>query len=626
MIYDTFPVNYSGRRTEFMTNPDPSWGDLYINFMKSGFSSTELGLYQSFREKGKYDKTSVFFDEEAYAQTDVLDKESFKTSPFFDEQISFYDGMTKAELQLIRERLDRERELALMMSNADSLREWSAIGLGLLSGSLPSVMNFMPIVRGFKGLDAALTFARLGKYGNRFVKGAVDAGIATSIINVPYAMDRNNYQLDYDLNDYMMDVGIGSMLGGGIGTVLGGMYDGKVARRADLDVFDETQPLFSFKNSADQPSLMETRAGTAIQKVDPASRYVATRTAAAQIANEEPVDVSRNMPVSATAEEINEMVNDVIPNQSAVTEPPIGTAERGRRTKDANNISDPNGEIEIFDGAETNLVLLATEDGVKGAQIKLIPLTEESFKKYFGKDRILFQKKLAYAQRVGNESNKKINNLDGVEESVFTYDDGSTLSIASIKNSDLSDADGSLAKYLEFEEEYYGTNTYQPTHIQLIKKDGQKDFKFSGIGSKPVLRDYYNSNGVRGKRLQVNNFQNKLGQQWRNTKANDSNAINEFAKTLKNYRSPVQIDDPPIDHRVVPDPQSEPLPNTDLNNTQYQKTLTERELEADTDFYASNPTDEEIKFYENEKMMFENAEKDIDSLIPDVAACVRKNG
>lgn len=626
MIYDTFPVNYSGRRTEFMTNPDPSWGDLYINFMKSGFSSTEIGLYQSFREKGKYDKTSVFFDEEAYGQTDILNKESFQASPFFDKEIDFYDGMTKAELQLIRERLDRERNLALMMNNADSLREWSAIGLGLLTGSLPSVMNFMPIVRGFKGLDAALTFARLGKYGNRAIKGAVDAGIATSIINVPYAMDRNNYQLDYDLNDYMMDVGIGSMLGGGIGTVLGGMYDGKIARRADLDVFDETQPLFTFKNTADQPSLMETRAGTAIQQVDPASRYVATRTAAAQIANEQPVDVSGNMPVSATAKEINEMVNDVIPNQASTTEPPVGTAERGRRTKDANNISDPNGEIEIFDGSETNLVLLATEDGVKGAQIKLIPLTEESFQKYFGKDRILFQKQLAYAQRVGNESNKKIDDLDGIGEDVFTYNDGSTLSISSIKNSDLLDSDGSMAKYLEFEEQYYRTDPYQPTHIQLIKKDGEKNFKFSGIASKKVLRDYYNSNGVRDKRLQVNNFQNKLGQQWRNTKANDSNAISEFADTLKTYRSPMQVDDPVIDHRVVPDADPDPLPNTNVNNTQYQKTLAERELEADTDFYASNPTDEEIKFYESEKMMFENAEKEIEGLIPEVAACVRKNG
>ena len=626
MIYDTFPVNYSGRRTEFMTNPDPSWGDLYINFMKSGFSSTEIGLYQSFREKGKYDKNSVFFDEEAYGQTDILNKESFQASPFFDKEIDFYDGMTKAELQLIRERLDRERDLALMMNNADSLREWSAIGLGLLTGSLPSVMNFMPIVRGFKGLDAALTFARLGKYGNRAIKGAVDAGIATSIINVPYAMDRNNYQLDYDLSDYMMDVGIGSMLGGGIGTVFGGMYDGKIARRADLDVFDETQPLFTFKNTADQPSLMETRAGTAIQQVDPASRYVATRTAAAQIANEQPVDVSGNMPVSATAKEINEMVNDVIPNQASTTEPPVGTAERGRRTKDANNISDPNGEIEIFDGSETNLVLLATEDGVKGAQIKLIPLTEESFQKYFGKDRILFQKQLAYAQRVGNESNKKIDDLDGIGEDVFTYNDGSTLSISSIKNSDLLDSDGSMAKYLEFEEQYYGTNPYQPTHIQLIKKDGEKNFKFSGIASKKVLRDYYNSNGVRDKRLQVNNFQNKLGQQWRNTKANDGNAISEFADTLKTYRSPMQVDDPVIDHRVVPDADPDPLPNTNVNNTQYQKTLAERELEADTDFYASNPTDEEIKFYESEKMMFENAEKEIEGLIPEVAACVRKNG
>ena len=626
MIYDTFPVNYSGRRTEFMTNPDPSWGDLYINFMKSGFSSTEIGLYQSFREKGKYDKTSVFFDEEAYGETDILNKESFQASPFFDKEIDFYDGMTKAELQLIRERLDRERNLALMMNNADSLREWSAIGLGLLTGSLPSVMNFMPIVRGFKGLDAALTFARLGKYGNRAIKGAVDAGIATSIINVPYAMDRNNYQLDYDLSDYMMDVGIGSMLGGGIGTVLGGMYDGKIARKADLDVFDETQPLFTFKNTADQPSLMETRAGTAIQQVDPASRYVATRTAAAQIANEQPVDVSGNMPVSATAKEINEMVNDVIPNQASTTEPPVGTAERGRRTKDANNISDPNGEIEIFDGSETNLVLLATEDGVKGAQIKLIPLTEESFQKYFGKDRILFQKQLAYAQRVGNESNKKINDLDGLGDGYFEFDDGSTLSISSIKNSDLLDSDGSMAKFLEFEEQYYRSDPYQPTHIQLIKKDGEKSFKFSGIASKKTLRDYYNSNGVRDKRLQVNNFQNKLGQQWRNTKANDGNAISEFADTLKTYRSPMQLDDPVIDHRVVPDADPDPLPNTNVNNTQYQKTLAERELEADTDFYASNPTDEEIKFYESEKMMFENAEKEIEGLIPEVAACVRKNG
>jgi hypothetical protein len=416
------------------------------------------------------------------------------------------------------------------------------------------------------------------------------------------------------------------MLGGGIGTVFGGMYDGKIARRADLDVFDETQPLFTFKNTADQPSLMETRAGTAIQQVDPASRYVATRTAAAQIANEQPVDVSGNMPVSATAKEINEMVNDVIPNQASTTEPPVGTAERGRRTKDANNISDPNGEIEIFDGSETNLVLLATEDGVKGAQIKLIPLTEESFQKYFGKDRILFQKQLAYAQRVGNESNKKIDDLDGIGEDVFTYNDGSTLSISSIKNSDLLDSDGSMAKYLEFEEQYYRTDPYQPTHIQLIKKDGEKNFKFSGIASKKTLRDYYNSNGVRDKRLQVNNFQNKLGQQWRNTKANDGNAISEFADTLKTYRSPMQVDDPVIDHRVVPDADPDPLPNTNVNNTQYQKTLAERELEADTDFYASNPTDEEIKFYESEKMMFENAEKEIEGLIPEVAACVRKNG
>ena len=88
----------------------------------------------------------------------------------------------------------------------------------------------------------------------------------------------------------------------------------------------------------------------------------------------------------------------------------------------------------------------------------------------------------------------------------------------------------------------------------------------------------------------------------------------------------MQIDDPPIDHRVVPDPQSEPLPNTNLNNTQYQKTLAERELEAETDFYASDPTDEEIKLWESEKKLYEDAELEAESLIPETAACVRKNG
>lgn len=615
MIYDQHPVNYAGRRTEFMTNPDPSWGDLYLNFLKSGFSSTEFGLYQSFQAKGKYDKNSVFFDEEAFATTDVLTKDTFEASPFFDDEIEFHEGMTKAELRLYRERLDRERELAYMVDNADSFREWSAIGLGMLSGSLPSVMNFVPIVRGFKGLNSALTFAKMGKYGNRFLKGAVDAGIATSIINVPYAMDRRNYQLDYDLSDYITDVSIGAMLGGGIGTVLGRMYDGDVPVRSEL--FDDTQPLFTFRDRPDQPSLMETNAGQQMQRVAPEDRYAATNIASAQIRNGQPVDVGDQLNQVATNSEIASVVNDVVPNSSSRAEPDVGTAQAARLGKAASETSDPYSRIEIFDGEETNLVLLSRGDA-KGDQIKIVPLTEANFKKH-AKGIIRFLKEYAYIRRLIQQEDIE---LKKITDDAFILSDRE-IAKGSIKKKDLQDSDATLASYLQQINENYG---YLPTHLHLHKPDGQKNFELLEIVNKAELEKRYNTAPLSDQRIQVKNFQNPFGQQWRKIKQDDTSGITKLAQNLRNYRVKPKTETQSLDNRVVPNAEAEKMPDLDVNSQRYEENLRVSEEAENSKFYNSSPTDDEIKNWEAVKL---TTEKDIDDaadMIGKTGACVRQNG
>jgi hypothetical protein len=97
---------------------------------------------------------------------------------------------------------------------------------GMMTDPLELATMFIPIV-GQAGKAAAI--ARFGTIGGRVAVGAVEGAVGQAITEPFYYGLSRQAQLDYDMSDALLSVGVGVIFGGGVGAVAGAF-----ARRAEL--------------------------------------------------------------------------------------------------------------------------------------------------------------------------------------------------------------------------------------------------------------------------------------------------------------------------------------------------------------------------------------------------------
>lgn len=115
----------------------------------------------------------------------------------------------------------------------------SGIGIAVLGGiavaatdPLDLASSFIPVV-GQAGKAAAI--ARFGRIGGRAAVGATEGAIGAAITEPVYYGFSRQLQLDYTMSDALLNVGAGTLLGGGIGAAAG------VITRRGVDVAEATR-------------------------------------------------------------------------------------------------------------------------------------------------------------------------------------------------------------------------------------------------------------------------------------------------------------------------------------------------------------------------------------------------
>jgi hypothetical protein len=143
--------------------------------------------------------------------------------------LKFDRPMSPAEAQILADNKKAEiiRDALIARTPAGFLAGAARLGAGLAAMAtdpLEVATLFIPIV-GAAGKAAAV--ARFGRVGGRVAVGAVEGGVGSLITEPLYYGLSRSQQLDYTMNDALMNVGLGAILGGGIGAVAGAF-----ARRA----------------------------------------------------------------------------------------------------------------------------------------------------------------------------------------------------------------------------------------------------------------------------------------------------------------------------------------------------------------------------------------------------------
>ena len=148
----------------------------------------------------------------------TLSQDEWEASPHAREGKKWFEGMTEAQAKMLADRADREEEAVFMQSRAKGFLENSAIFIGNLIGSIPDPINFIPIL-GVAG--RAVLAAKLGRFGGAVTVGAVEAGVATALVQPLFALRARSFQERYDLEMAATDVGMSLLVGAGFGSIAG---------------------------------------------------------------------------------------------------------------------------------------------------------------------------------------------------------------------------------------------------------------------------------------------------------------------------------------------------------------------------------------------------------------------
>ena len=553
MFYSQYPYNYRGRANEYVREPELSFTDLYLEMVKYGFSTTEFPLMYSLQKITEAQQDTA---------SGLLTKEQFEASPFYNESLTYRQGMTQAELELLSERAKKERDLAEIYSQANSAGDWTAIIGGMITGSLPSVLNVMPTVSAIPRIQKILAASKASKLAKQGLVGAADATAATALYQLPYSIERREYQLDYDWQHAATDLAIAAGLGGTIGAALGRF---RIPKRSELDEFaDIPEPI----------STIDTINGLQYQRSSIYQRIRAAQVAQKQAAVDEPINVNAELVPEATNKEIQiaqEKQLSTTPDLEPIV--PV-TVQQKNLANDANNVSD---EIVIFDTEETRIV---AQDQLGSEQVLIVPLNEKSFGKYFKHlQRHHDPKKSKDAPRQENEMPKGM-----------TY------------------------------EEYPDVYKQDGGFIYLTKQKGDKDYRVEYVGTKQDMTNELGNRSV----LQVDRFNNSFASKFKKIPANDQEGVANLLAEIKatRYNLPSKQQQPNTQVAVEPESTFEP---TQYDPAKHDPILADANKELDAELANRDLTNEEASELANVDKSYDEMIEASDDLHNSVAACVFKN-
>ena len=312
----------------------PQMGGLVAQqFEQAGGASTRFDMeeFQAFRDaerEREQEKTELTFRLNNYAMDDPARDEAYsRLSELSQDRAAQLDSFTQAQiedgrLQTPEALAEKYGELGLQFDRPMTNEEASILADGKRAeiirnaliekgpqGLLPGVAKFgaglagiatdplevatmfIPVV-GQAGKAAAI--ARFGRVGGRVAVGAVEGGVGQLITEPAYYGLSRAAQLDYDMSDSLMNVGLGLVFGGGIGAVAGAF-----ARRADVEA-----PARVTETEAPQidPMTLFDQAEARLRLIN--EQRPAADLAMRQFVNGRTVDVARVMPPVGVADDL----------------------------------------------------------------------------------------------------------------------------------------------------------------------------------------------------------------------------------------------------------------------------------------------------------------------------------
>lgn len=604
MYFSQYPYNYEGRSTEYLRKSNPSFFDLYTDMVKFGFSTTEIPLSLSLQQMA---------DAQMNYASGLLTKEDFENSPFFDRAISYRKGMTQAELELLKERVEKERALASLYENANSVGDWTAIIGGMITGSLPSVTNFLPTVSTIPRIQQTVAAMKASKLAKNALVGAADAATATAIYQAPYAFERLEYQQDYDWTHAAIDLSIGIGLGGTLGAVLG---DFRVPTAKEMnEVLAPDQRIADFGQSVIDRSFTNT--GKQVNRSEIWFRARQNEIAKIQAALDQPIDV--NFTPLATNREINNALENSIPTTPDLDPiiPDAAIPQQKKNARDANNATEAGETIRIFDTEETRIAKAG------GEQVLIVPLSKNTFAKYMKKEA---KELMLRAFAIRNKRDTPFT----VEGNTIKYADtvdakGNIVEGEKViaKPKDLRAEDATYEKFMQLQRSISeATEMPRPTHLYLTKQAGQKNYESLPIYDRNRIEERINQNVT--DRIQVDSFNNKFSSDFKKLDPADLQGISEFNARLRATRYQPPLKEKPLNYQVVDD-QEILFEPAKYDPEKYEPILAEAETKLDADLQAKDWTDAEA-------LELEAIQKNTDEMIAasedlhnSVANCVWKN-
>ena len=274
-------------------NYDPSFGFIAKEAFRLGLRDTTISL-----------AISMDLMKEAEKEGKIT-KEEYEQSKFFDPEIKYDDSFTVAKARLLKERMDQERLYEYYLQQMSG-SDYVAGFLGLIGGSIPDPINFIPMLGAMSKPARALEYAGVtSRVARRGMLGAADAAIASTLVSPLLMAERGTYQQKYDVQDALIDIGLATGIGFGFGSLLGRIkaddsfppratsvedvktYAPELSNQLDTMVPDDTVLL--------QDAFYTNRMRQIIDGVPPEMRARAVSKAITQSSLGEPINVNAEM-------------------------------------------------------------------------------------------------------------------------------------------------------------------------------------------------------------------------------------------------------------------------------------------------------------------------------------------
>ena len=168
---------------------------------------------------------------DSYAQGLKLPEDDWKDSEHYRDGLSWFEGMTLNQAEVLAESHDRNQYFGMLTQNVDVFSGAGASMMaGILLGSIPDPLNFAPFLavsqrvvrsgRMIKKVNNAskvfTTTTSPNSIGAKVIADVVDPMLGAGIANIAIADKRSKFQEEHDAKMVLMDLAIAGGIGLGI--------------------------------------------------------------------------------------------------------------------------------------------------------------------------------------------------------------------------------------------------------------------------------------------------------------------------------------------------------------------------------------------------------------------------